>query len=407
MCLTVILAILQLFMADIVQEGQQQQNNGEQAIVDIKEQMRHSLAGWNNNGSEPAANGEQKKPQESANGQQDKSEIIPEFSFEPFKQLGYTKTEDAIKEINELRELRKNPPKPEAAEIAFENPISEQLFKALQAGKTKEVASILYQQDRLESLSALEVNADNSAEIIKFGMQFKHPTLSQKEIDYKYNKQFSLPKSPVKGAEELDEDFEVKKAEWQAQVDDIQMSRIIEAKLLQPELAAAKSKLVLPEISQEVDKDYEQWKQSLNNQTKSNEEIVGSYKAYTADSLEMKVDFKDEANKVDFKFQYKPTQEQFTQALDIVANFQKFFDHFKKPDGTPDREGFLQALVFAVNRKEILSEALKQAKNGTIKSNLPDNTQGALVRHMTGNDKQENEVDKMMKQSLAGWVATK
>src|ERR1700755_1299232 len=62
---------------------------------------------------------------------------VPVDIFTPFKEkFGYEKPEDALTEIEQLRAFKANPT---VAEIKFETPESEKVFKALQGGKLKEV----------------------------------------------------------------------------------------------------------------------------------------------------------------------------------------------------------------------------------------------------------------------------
>lgn len=324
----------------------------------------------------------------------------PADRFLPISEkFGYKTPEEALAALEELQTFKANPPKPEP--IKFENEVSEQIFKAVQAGKVKEVQAILAQQEQLDTLLSGEVNKQTAPEIIKAHFAIKYKDLSPKEIDHKFNKMFGFPKEPVHDENiETEDDFAIRKQEWEAKVAEIEMDRQIEAKTVKNELAAARQNIVLPKIGDD-DEDYKQWKESLQSQP-TPEQVAESYKDITPKMLELAIDFKDEANKVDFKFTYEPSAEQLSNAVSMVSNFQKFLDHFKKPDGTPDREGFLQAILFAINRKEIMTEGLNQAKNGTIKSKLPDNSQGGLVRDMNIQPglQQKSEFDKQMDASL-------
>ncbi len=332
----------------------------------------------------------------------DPGPAAPADVFAPFKEkFGYQNPEEAIKEIEEFRASKANPPAP--PEIKFENEASQKLFEAIKAGKTDDVQKILEQQHRYEHLTSVEVSQDTAPDIIKAAMQAKYPDLTQKEIDFKFNKQYGYPKEPTQGEKEYDEDFEARKKEWEEKVSEIDMERIIEAKAARPALAEAKQKLVLPEIPASKDEAYEQWKAQQAGQPgePTPEQIMEAYKDVTPEKLAIAIPFKDETNKVDFNFQFTPSAEQHKQALEVVADFPKFFSHFQKSDGSLDREGFVRALVFAMNAETIMGEALNQAKNGTIKSKLPDNSSAGLVRSLPGNLNQEpSELDRQMQQSL-------
>lgn len=319
------------------------------------------------------------------------------FQFEIFKEkFGYEKPEDVLTEIEQLRALKEAPPKVEP--ITFENDESKRLYEAAKSGNRKEVADIILRQEKLESLLAAEVTKENAADIIKMGMQARYKDLTPAQIEYKFNKQFALPKEPLQGLDESDEEYEITKQEWQNKVAEIEMEREIEAKLLKPELEAQKSKLVLPDIQQAVDEDYIQYKKSLEENEALNAETIREYQSFTPNTIETKINFKDEANKIDFNFEYVPSVEKFTSSKDMLVDIDKFFSSFRNQDGTPDRVGFAKAVHFAKNWEEILVSAMTQSKNATLKSILPDNSDG---QRFSPDFKEPSELEKYMQRALS------
>lgn len=319
-------------------------------------------------------------------------EAPPPVTFETIREkFNYSSPEDAIKEIEELRAYKAAPPKPE---FKFENTESEKLFEAIASGKRKEAYQILDKLERLETITTGEVTKDNAGAIIKMGMQLKNPTLTQDEIDYRYNKQFGNPKEPVQGVDELDDEFANRKAAWKEQVDDIEMNRRIEAKLSLPELELAKSKIVFPEVNKPVDEGYNQYLKMLEDSKKQEATTIEEYKKFTPKTLETKVKFTDEPNKIDFEFQHEPSGDDFKKVMDIATDFNLFWDLFTKPDGSPDREGFAQAIYFGLNRNKVIMEAIKQTKNATIKAFIPDNNGGA--QRQFPQSQQPNQLDELM-----------
>lgn len=152
---------------------------------------------------------------------------------------------DALKaEREEYKKLKEQTP----AEIKFENEQSKLVHELLKQGKVKEVTEILNTQAKLDHYVSADVNDETAADIIKLGMQLKHKELTPAEIDFKYNKEFGFPKPPSQSETETDEDFAMRKADWEQQVADIKMNRNIQAKLTKPELDQLKAKIVLPEI---------------------------------------------------------------------------------------------------------------------------------------------------------------
>lgn len=391
-------------MADnIIEQSTQEVVTQTQPVVspEIAEMMAISL----NNGIVPPKQedapqvGEKGDP-EVKTDEVNNSDTLITPSFDVIKEkFNYQNVEDAIKEIEELRGFKANP----SIDLQFENEFSEKLFKAIKGGKIKEVNSLLSEQERIESLTGLEVSKDTAADIIKLGMQLEYKDLTKTEIDYRFNKQFGIPKEPVQLISEEDDDFALRHSAWKEQVADIEMNRIIEAKLTKPKLESAKSKIVLPEVDAPVDEGYIQYKKMLEDQPKIDAEIVQAYKAFTPKAIETKMNFNDEANKVSFEFQYEPDAESFNRTLDMVSDINKFFDQFKNQDGTPDRKRFLSALDFALNKDKYLMEAMKQSKNATLKSRLPDNSQGGMKAQIPQGQQELSEVDKQMRASLAGF----
>lgn len=313
--------------------------------------------------------------------------------------LGYESWEAAKAEIEELRQLKANPTK---AEIKYENEVSRKLAEAWMAGKTDEVYDYLNEQRQLERLTTAEVSKDTADEIIKLGMKlrYKDEGLNETEIAYKFNKQYSIPKEPVELASETAEEFEQRHNDWKEQVADIEMSKIIDAKVAKRDLEAAKQKLVLPTVETSVDEDYIQYKKDLEESAKIDEETKIAYKAFTPEAVEAKMNFNDEANKIAFEFQYKPTQEEFAQAVEMVTNPEKFWGMYKNSDGSPNRQKFLQDIQFLVSREKMTMEAMKQAKNATIKQMLlADNSQSGQFQRQPAQQGEPSEIHKLMQQA--------
>lgn len=310
--------------------------------------------------------------------------------FAPIKEkFGYESHEAAIKEIEGLRAFKAAPP---AAEYKFENEASAKLFKAWQSGKKNEVYEYLAKEQQIDRFLGAEVTADTAdtaADVVKLGMQLKYKDLSPAEIDYKFKKTFAVPPKPVQASDEEPEDYNTRLSTWQELANDKQMELLIEAKLAKPELEAAKSKLVFPEIADSQDEGYLQYKKSLEQQTltqaeqaKKDAEAQAAYKAFTTKSIETKLPFIDEPNKINFEFQYEPDPESFTKAQAMAMDVNSFFESFYDKDGNPDRKAFLELVYFRQNKDKVILEAIKQGKNAAIKAMLPDNSQNGMVRQM-------------------------
>lgn len=321
--------------------------------------------------------------------------------FGVFKdKFGYTTPEDAVQDIEALRAFRAAPP---AAEFKFENETSKRVVEALQAGKFQEVYEVLDQQIRIDRLTGGEINADSAAEIVKYGMQLRYKDLTSAEINYKFNKQFALPAKPALLPAEDQDEYNARMADWQAQVEDKRMELVIEAKTIRPDLLSAKSKLVFPTIASEQDASFQEWQKTVQENDRLAAETTQAYKAFTPKSLETKINFKDEPNKIDFDFTHEPDPQSFTKTIEMVSDINTFWQSFIGPDGKPDRKGFMEAIYFGMNRQKIILDAMNQTKNATIKAMLPDNSAGGLVRQMP-QTQEPDELDKQMRIALKGYA---
>lgn len=321
------------------------------------------------------------------------------FNFEVFKEkFGYEKPEDVLSEIEQLRLLKENPPAPQP--IKYENEESQKLHLALMNGKKEEVYAILEKQQTLEKLTSQQVTKENAADIIKMGMQLKFKDLSPEEIAYKFNKEYTLPKQPVFNENlETEEEFQSKLDNWKEQVADIEMNKIINAKLMKPELDSAKSNLTLPEIEKQIDEGYDQYLKMLEETTKLDADLKEAYRNLKPQDVLTKVPFTDEASKVNFEFQFTPDDDSFKKAVEIASDNEKFFNTFLNSDGSPNRQLWVNAVLFAIDPNKIIAEAIKQGSNARMKSMLPDNSQGGMVRQMP-QEQNVNELDAAMKYAL-------
>lgn len=318
------------------------------------------------------------------------------FQFSTFSEkFGYKSPDEAIKEIEELRAFRNAPGVP----AAFKDDEAANIYKALSEGKYDDVRVHLEQQHRINSLMGLEVTKDTAADIVKYGMQLKYKDLTPQEIDYKFNKQFSIPAKPVQQAGEDQVEYEERVAEWQQIATDKQMELMIEAKMIRPEFEGAKKQFTFPKAIDSSDEGYVQYQKMLENEAHMQEETRKAYEAFQPGQIAVKMPFVDEPNKINFEFQFEPDKDSFGKTVQAVSNVDEFWKLFQKPDGTPDRQKFLEVIHRGLNLNSYLIAAMTQAKNAAIKAQLPDNSQGGLLRQMP-QGQEPSEFDKQMKASL-------
>lgn len=323
----------------------------------------------------------------------------PPFTFELVKEkFGYNAPEDMMTEIEQLRALKENPP---TATYEFENEESKNLFQKFAKGdkeSRRAVADFLNEQLKLEELLDTEVNKDVAAEIVKHGLKVKYKDLTKDQIDYTFKKQFGIPPKPVQKSDEEKESYDERVAAWQEIANDKQMELTIEAIKLKPELATAKAKLVFPEIEQQTDEGYLNYKKAIEEDQRLSAEAVKAYSAFTPEMLASKLDFNDKANGVSLTYSRVPDAESFAKTMKMVNNIDEFYALFHNQDGTPDRVKFATAIDRMVNFDKILTDAMNQSKNATLKSLLPDNSQNrGLVRQLVNTTMDTTEVDEGMK----------
>ena len=326
------------------------------------------------------------------------------FSLDIFREkYGIESPEDIFKEIDEARIIKASPPQPQP--ITFENEFSEKLFNAIRENKIDEVYSALDKQLKLDKLTSSEVTVDNAESIIKLGMQIEYPDLTQSEIDYKFKKTYAYPKEPVELAVETAEEFEQRHNEWKGMIEDINTSKIIDAKLARPKLQQAKTSISLPEINRPPqDENYLAYQSELDKIVKEDEETKAHYQKANPSQVETRVKFIDEPNNINFEFVFQPDGESFKKALEVASDSEKFFQRYRNQDGSLDRDKYLADINFIVNRDAIIMEAMKQAKNATIKASLPDNSGTGLNRMQpeiaSNPEGSGSEIDKLMQMAL-------
>lgn len=159
------------------------------------------------------------------------------------EKLGYEDWDSAKNEIETLRTKAQTP-----AEIKYANEKSERLAKAWQAGDTDGVYSYLDAEVKLNKLTTGEVTEETAPDIIKAAMKEKYKGLTNDQVNYKFNKQFTYPKEPKFNEGDDEDEFKSKHEDWSNQVSDIKMDMLIEANLARPELEKLKSELKLPEV---------------------------------------------------------------------------------------------------------------------------------------------------------------
>lgn len=318
------------------------------------------------------------------------------FEFNVFKEkFGYEKPEQVLEEIEQLRALKENPPK---QEIQYANEESKAIAQLLAEGKQEEVYNYLSKKMEIDRIVSQEVTAQNADEIIKLSMKSTYSSLNDEQIQHKFNRQYNIPKEPVQSLSEDDEEFEARHNEWKEVVEQVKMDKIIDAKMALPTLEKLKQDIVLPKIESTVDEGYLEWQKSLNDLEQQDALTKEAYKTLQPKDVETKLNFIDEANKINFEFQFQPDGEGFKKAVEVASDMGKFYQSFFDSEGKPNRQMFVDAIYFAMNKQKVISEAIKQGSNARMKAMLPDNNDG--VQRQAPQEMVGNDLDAWMKASL-------
>lgn len=246
------------------------------------------------------------------------SDVIDEDEFIKTK-LGFDNIDAAkaaIEELNKLKSGAKN-----EYEMNFANDMSKKFYEYVKEGKEDELFNFLSQKKKIESFTTSEINESNAADIIKFSMQQKYQDLSKDEIDYKFNKQYGIPKEPIQGVDELDSEFEFRKEAWQSEVNAIKKEMVIDAKLAKPEIDKLKYNLVLPDISKKETQQISN--EPTQEELEAQKKYVGEYLKQVSETLkdinELSLTVKDE--EVEIPVTYSLSEDEKNNVAKVLNEF--------------------------------------------------------------------------------------
>ncbi len=162
---------------------------------------------------------------------------------------GWDSEEIAEQEIKTLREKA-------AASFEYKNEDSRKVAEYINEGQMDKLYDFLDTQKRVSKLATAEITDRNiAAELVKFGMkqdaEKDNVKLSNDDIEFLFNKKYSIPERPTQGDLEDEDDYKIKLNQWEANAKDIERAMIIEAKMAQPKMAQLKSELILQPIPRE------------------------------------------------------------------------------------------------------------------------------------------------------------
>ncbi len=323
------------------------------------------------------------KPEIEEIKQEEKKEeqTAEQTATEWFKKFGYESEDTASNEIVELKKFKEAAPK----EVEFKNEDSKKFFEYLTEGKEDEVYNFLDQKKKLTRLTTSEVNENTAAEMVKLAMQQKYKDFTPEEINYKFNKQFGLPKEPVQTDLEDDTEFEARKTEWQEKVADIKKDLVIEAKIIKPELEKLNTELILPNIQKEtnqsaelqsqeelakIDKLREKYLESLGNDLKN---VNGFEATYKNEDVELRV-------------AYSISDEEKTALKSELEDFDVegfILSTWFKEDGTPNVKSLMEDIYLLRNKEKVFQKIATDTGNKVLENKVKT----AKNINVTGNTK--------------------
>lgn len=290
--------------------------------------------------------------------------------------LGLNDWDEAKKVVEEYRQLKEK-----GGEFNFANDASKQLFEYLKEGKEDELYKFLSEKKKVETLTTAEVNENIAADIVKFAWSKKYSSLTPEQIDYKFNKQFGIPKEPVQGELESDDEFAARKSEWQAKVNEVKMDLMIEANLAKPDIEKFKTELILPEIKgdnkavEPSPEDREAFEKAKLSFLQSAKDVVDKFNGFEAS-----VKDKD----VEYSVNYAASQEEKTFVNNKIQEFaESNFDanallaeRWLSDDGSSlNVEQMVKDLSMLYNSDKVYQKMVTEAANKRIEAYLKDKKQ--------------------------------
>lgn len=291
--------------------------------------------------------------------------------------LGFENWESAKTEIAALREKAQTP-----AEIKFANEASQKYFEYIKDGKEDDLINFLNEKKRLDKLTSVEITDSTAAEIVKLGIYQKNKTLTPDEIDFVFNKKFSVPAKPVMTEDKTEDEYKQELSIWENKVAEVKKELVIEAKMAKPELDKFKTELILPDIQKGIDpKIAEEHQKVLEASAKQRNDFLQTLDKDFKNFNGYSVTYKDKD--VEIPITYTVTDEEKIVQRDELKDFNvnEFLDErwFGK-DGVSKINQIQEDLYFLKNRDKVLQKMVNDAgaktKAAFIKSIRPVDVEG-------------------------------
>jgi hypothetical protein len=312
--------------------------------------------------------------------------------------FGYESLDEAKAEFEQLKKLKETAPK----EQSFANDESKTLYQAWVEGKKDEVLDYLSTQKKIEKLATSEVDSYTAEEIIKMNIKQKNKNLSDDEVDFVFSERFSMPKKPVQGADEYDDDYQTRVSDWESKFQAAQKKLIIEAKMAQPEIEKIKSELVLPSIQTDNQFSEAQAQEELQQAEEMRKEFEQTLEKEYKDFSGFNVTFKDESAGIEIPISYVPTDDEKVSLKQELSDFdysEYFGNRWFSKEGKPEIKNMMADKYFLENKEKILQKVANEAaqqmrlKMIALQSNI--NIKGNGQQQTFTPNQNQSEMDKM------------
>ena len=276
--------------------------------------------------------------------------------------FGFENVDVAKSEIENLKKLKAEPPK---FEPQFANENSKTIYEYLVEGKEDDVAEVLLNKRQIDKLLKSDLNdADAAEQMVKLSLKQKNKELTDSEVEFMFNQQYSAPEKPIKGDLETDEEYEQELSQWQKQVDNRKMQLSIAAKMAKPEIEKVKQELVLPKLNasnistEELEKQKVLQDQDIQKKIEAyNKSLEEEFNVFNG----FEVKYKDEDVEVPIAFTLSDTDKASLKQDLASIDLDKFIlNGWFNEDGTPKTRSLMEDMALLKNKDAVLNKMVNE-----------------------------------------------
>ena len=276
--------------------------------------------------------------------------------------FGFENVDVAKSEIENLKKLKAEPPK---FEPQFANENSKTIYEYLVEGKEDDVAEVLLNKRQIDKLLKSDLNdADAAEQMVKLSLKQKNKELTDSEVEFMFNQQYSAPEKPIKRYLETDEEYEQELSQWQKQVDNRKMQLSIAAKMAKPEIEKVKQELVLPKLNasnistEELEKQKVLQDQDIQKKIEAyNKSLEEEFNVFNG----FEVKYKDEDVEVPIAFTLSDTDKASLKQDLASIDLDKFIlNRWFNEDGTPKTRSLMEDMALLKNKDAVLNKMVNE-----------------------------------------------